>query len=107
MKDKNLITKKEIEIVLNFCKNMNVQVSECKHWEMGGKGTTDLAKKVIKTCKDSKKNNFIAHILECPRNIQSILIMCSCFSRQDPLCHHYLASWLLNLTLLIFLPAIN
>ena len=37
---------------------MNVQVSECKHWAIGGKGTTDLAKKVVKTCKVSKKNNF-------------------------------------------------
>ena len=25
---------------------------------MGGKGTTDLAKKVVKTCKESKKSNF-------------------------------------------------
>ena len=53
-----LDTKKEIDVVLNFCKNMNVQVSECKHWAMGGKGTTDLAKKVVKTCKNLKKNNF-------------------------------------------------
>ncbi len=51
-------TKKEIDVVLNFCKDMKVQVSECKHWAMGGKGTTDLAKKVVKTCKDSKKSNF-------------------------------------------------
>ncbi len=53
-----LDTKKEIDVVLNFCKEMKVQVSECKHWAMGGKGTTDLAKKVVKICKDSKKSNF-------------------------------------------------
>ncbi len=53
-----LDTKKEIDAVLNFCKDMKVQVSECKHWAMGGKGTTDLAKKVVKICKDSKKSNF-------------------------------------------------
>ncbi len=53
-----LDTKKEINVVLNFCKDMKIQVSECKHWAMGGKGTTDLAKKVVKTCKESKKNNF-------------------------------------------------
>ena len=53
-----LDTKKEIDFVLNFCKSINVQVSECKHWAKGGKGTTDLAKKVVKTCKDLKKNNF-------------------------------------------------
>ena len=53
-----LDTKKEINVILNFCKDMKVQVSECKHWAMGGKGTTDLAKKVVKICKDSKKSNF-------------------------------------------------
>ena len=53
-----LDTKKEIDVILNFCKDMKVQVSECKHWAMGGKGTTDLAKKVVKICKDSKKSNF-------------------------------------------------
>ena len=53
-----LDTKKEIDVVLNFCKDMKVQVSECKHWAMGSKGTTDLAKKVVKICKDSKKSNF-------------------------------------------------
>ncbi len=53
-----LDTKKEINVVLNFCKDMNIQVSECNHWAIGGRGTTDLAKKVVKTCKDSKKSNF-------------------------------------------------
>ena len=53
-----LDTKKEIDVVLNFCKDMKVQVSECKHWAIGGKGTTDLAKKVVKICKESKKSNF-------------------------------------------------
>ncbi len=53
-----LDTKKEIDVVLNFCKDMKVQVSECKHWAMGGKGTTDLARKVVKICKGSKKSNF-------------------------------------------------
>ncbi len=53
-----LDTKKEIDVVLDFCKDMSVQVSECKHWAMGGKGATDLAKKVVKTCKDSKKSSF-------------------------------------------------
>ena len=53
-----LDTKKEIDVVLNFCKDIKVQVSECKHWAIGGKGTTDLAKKVVKICKDSKKSNF-------------------------------------------------
>ena len=50
-----LDTKKEVEVVLSFCKKMGVQVSECKHWANGGKGTMDLAKKVVKACKESKK----------------------------------------------------
>ena len=53
-----LDTKKEIDVILNFCKDMKVQVSECKHWAMGSKGITDLAKKVVKICKDTKKSNF-------------------------------------------------
>ncbi len=54
-----LDTDKEIKTVFNFCKNMKVEVSECRHWAKGGKGTTDLAKKVVKICKDKKiKNKF-------------------------------------------------
>ena len=53
-----LDTKAEIKIISNFCKNMNIEVSECTHWANGGKGTKDLAKKVVETCKKSKKNNF-------------------------------------------------
>ncbi len=50
-----LDTKKEVNEVLNFCKQNKVEVSECKHWAKGGNGTKDLAKKVVKVCK--KKNN--------------------------------------------------
>ena len=32
-----------------------IAVSLCKHWAEGGKGTEDLAKKVIETCKENKK----------------------------------------------------
>ena len=54
-----LDTNKEIKTVFNFCKNIKVEVSECRHWAKGGKGTTDLAKKVVKICKDKKiKNKF-------------------------------------------------
>ena len=52
-----LDTKKEVETVLKFCENMKVEVSECKHWAMGGKGTTDLAKKVVKICNNKKSKN--------------------------------------------------
>ncbi len=49
-----LDTKKEIKTVLNFCKKNKVEVSECKHWAKGGNGTKDLAKKVVKVCKNNK-----------------------------------------------------
>ena len=52
-----LDTEKEVKTVLKFCKNMKVEVSECKHWAKGGKGTTDLAKKVVKICNNKKSKN--------------------------------------------------
>ncbi len=55
-----LDTNKEINTVLNFCKEKKVEVSECKHWANGGKGAKDLAKKVVKVCKKKKKKfNFL------------------------------------------------
>ena len=53
-----LDTKAEIKIISDFCKKLGVEVSECTHWAKGGAGTKDLAKKVVKICKNSKKNNF-------------------------------------------------
>ncbi len=55
-----LDTIKEIKTVFNFCKNMNIEVSECKHWSKGGKGAIDLARKVVNICKKNKNNfNFL------------------------------------------------
>ena len=48
-----MISKKEIKIVSEFCKKLGVESSECTHWANGGKGTKDLANKVVKTCKKS------------------------------------------------------
>ena len=53
----SLDTEKEVKTVLKFCENMKVEVSECKHWAKGGKGTTDLAKKVVKICNIKKSKN--------------------------------------------------
>ena len=53
-----LDTKKEIQTIINFCKNLNVEVSNCKHWAEGGAGTVDLAKKVVQVCNNSKKQKF-------------------------------------------------
>ncbi len=54
-----LDTKKEIKIIHDFCKDMRIEVSECRHWAKGGKGTTDLAKKVVKACKNKKRFNYL------------------------------------------------
>ncbi len=55
-----LDTEKEVKTVLNFCKKKKVEVSECKHWAKGGNGTKDLAKKVVKVCKNNKNEfNFL------------------------------------------------
>ena len=53
-----LDTKKEIQTIIDFCKNLNVEVSNCKHWAEGGAGTVDLAKKVVRVCNNSKKHKF-------------------------------------------------
>ena len=52
-----LDTVAEVKTVLKFCKDMKVEVSECKHWAKGGKGTIDLAKKIVKLCKKKKSKN--------------------------------------------------
>ena len=48
-------TNKEIKIVFDFCKKLKVEISECKHWAQGGKGATDLAKKVVRKSKKGFK----------------------------------------------------
>ncbi len=53
-----LDTKKEIQTIIKFCRNLNVEVSNCKHWAEGGAGTVDLAKKVVQVCNNSKKQKF-------------------------------------------------
>ena len=53
-----LDTKKEIQTIINFCKSLNVEVSNCKLWSEGGAGTVDLAKKVVRVCNNSKKQKF-------------------------------------------------
>ena len=52
-----LDTEKEVKTVLKFCENLKVKVSECRHWAKGGKGTTDLAKKIVKICNNKKSKN--------------------------------------------------
>ena len=51
-------TKKEIQIIEKYCSDLKVKVSLCTHWANGGKGTKDLANKVVKLCKNAKKSKF-------------------------------------------------
>ena len=53
-----LDSKKEIKTIQKFCNDLGVDVSVCTHWANGGKGTKDLANKVIKICKKSKAKKF-------------------------------------------------
>ena len=50
-------TDKEVNILINFCKNIKVKVSLCTHWSNGGEGTKELAKNVVEIC-DGNKNKF-------------------------------------------------
>jgi formate--tetrahydrofolate ligase len=51
-------TKEEVKIIEKYCNDLNVQVSLCTHWANGGKGTKDLAHKVVKLCKAAEKSKF-------------------------------------------------
>ncbi len=53
-----LDTKNEINEIKKFCNNMGVSVSVSSHWEKGGNGAKDLAKKVISVCSNPRKNKF-------------------------------------------------
>jgi formate--tetrahydrofolate ligase len=46
----------ELEFIKQLCKNKNVRVAECRGWESGGDGATDLAKLVIDNMEDCKKD---------------------------------------------------
>ncbi len=45
---------KEVNFLIDFCKNFGVDISLCTHWSDGGNGTKDLASTVVKICKKSK-----------------------------------------------------
>ena len=45
---------KEVNFLIDFCKNFGVEISLCTHWSDGGNGTKDLAKTVVKICNKSK-----------------------------------------------------
>tara|TARA_B000000532_G_scaffold170901_1_gene138235 strand:- start:4512 stop:5828 length:1317 start_codon:yes stop_codon:yes gene_type:complete len=45
---------KEVNFLIDFCKNFGVDISLCTHWSDGGNGTKDLASTVVKICNKSK-----------------------------------------------------
>ena len=47
-------TEKEVNLLIDFCKNFGVEISLCTHWSNGGEGTKDLANTVVKICEKSK-----------------------------------------------------
>jgi len=51
-------TEKEVKLVQEHCSKLGVKVSLCTHWSDGGKGTEDLAKSVVESCKKNNKENF-------------------------------------------------
>ena len=47
-------TNKEVNFLVDFCKNLGVKISLCTHWSNGGEGTKDLATTVVKICEKTK-----------------------------------------------------
>ena len=50
-------TDKEVNTLIDFCKNIKIKASLCTHWSNGGEGTKELAKNVVEIC-DNSKNKF-------------------------------------------------
>mgnify|MGYP003951462417 CR=1 FL=1 len=51
-------TNKEISFIENYCSDLAVKVSVCKHWQKGGDGTIDLANKVVELCEAANLKDF-------------------------------------------------
>ena len=49
----------EINYIIKYLKDKNIEAEICKSFEKGGYGAVDLAEKIIKLCKNSPKTNFI------------------------------------------------
>ena len=50
-------TDKEVNALIDFCKNLGIKASLCTHWSNGGEGTKDLANIVVEIC-EKNKNTF-------------------------------------------------
>jgi len=51
-------TDKEVKLIQEYCSKLGVKANLCTHWSDGGKGTEDLAKNVVESCKKNIKGNF-------------------------------------------------
>lgn len=51
-------TEKEINLIKEHCKNLNVEIALCEAWEHGGNGAKDLAKKVANIISENKTSNY-------------------------------------------------
>ena len=51
-------TKKEVNLIQEYCSKLGIKVSLCTHWSDGGKGTADLAKNVVEACNKNNKESF-------------------------------------------------
>ena len=47
-------TNKEVNFLVDFCKNLGVKIALCTHWSNGSEGTKDLASTVVKICEKTK-----------------------------------------------------
>ncbi len=53
---------REIELLLQWCKNQNVECALCEGWEHGSAGMQDLATKVVSLCQQDRHLNFIYNL---------------------------------------------
>lgn len=61
-------TKKEINIVKKFVKNLNCDFEICEAYAKGGKGAVKLAKKIINLCKEPSMFNFLYDVNDSIEN---------------------------------------
>jgi len=47
---------KEVNTLMEFCKNLGVKTSLCTHWSNGGEGIKDLAKSVVEICENNNSS---------------------------------------------------
>jgi len=53
-------TDKEVDTLINHCKNLGVKANLCTHWSNGGEGTKELANNVVEICnKNESKFKFL------------------------------------------------